>query len=124
MDAVLLVSTSSSSDNCSFPLKKIGMFKLHISKQASAVYQSPYNHYHITRLRKIVKATHLCYFLVGYMTPYRQEINVTIPLGAIPTRPLAVLWLLYDEYICDRARNEEGISINNSVQSIMIGVAG
>ena len=30
---------------------------------------------------------------------YRQEINATIPLGAITTRPLAVLWLLYDEYV-------------------------
>ena len=26
----------------------------------------------------------------------------------------------YDEYVCDRARNEDDISINNSVQSIII----
>ena len=40
------------------------------------------------------------------------------------TRLLAVLWLMYDEYICDWAWNEEGISINNSVHSLMIEVAG
>ena len=47
------------------------------------------------------KATLLYYFQVGYVPPYRQELNATIPLGTIPTRPLAVLWLLYDEYVCD-----------------------
>jgi hypothetical protein len=40
---------------------------------------------------------------------YNWEIKVIWPLGAIPTSPLKVVWLLYDEQVSLCKASDEGI---------------
>ena len=55
---------------------------------------------------------------------YRRDTKVIIPMGAIPIRPLTVLWCLYEENKADCISLSDGCWTNISVASIITLVSG